>query len=498
VIAPEQAPLHAAMQALSPAQARSVVERTMALPDYRWREAAQYLYAVDDPELWSRFLDRMAAEDASHASLWYGIGDIGARVVPLLVEQLERRGKKREWREECGKAIVVALCRAAVDDGDFPEEFDRLFTFGEGMDGDDWASYVVFAERVLWKLPAERTERILLNGLASSSRAVFARAFGLIGHALTPAVVDLAMTGLLGHEKDLDSTQLQHVRDGLRSLGDFAGWVRWIRRSGGGDNLAGAFLSELGQDVYDKLDEELKTDGASVTKVDSVERLRRCAERTGGSQRIYVLRKNVPDSGTYNVIGGTAPGVDASRWPLGEGDEPMTHLFTLDTATMPELTLGMGADTRTVSVFCLNPDYNEALFPDNDCTAVVCSTEEQLASAGDPPSEIEQIDREYFEAVACDVDPDVWGLDDDEYDEDDEDSGDDENEGEAESGAALRELRGMIYQASARVLGREIWLQEGEDVDGFLMQFDSAFCPMNLGDAGIMYVYRDTAYWQCH
>jgi antitoxin component YwqK of YwqJK toxin-antitoxin module len=498
VIAPRQAPLHAAMQALSPAHARSVVERTMALPDYRFREAAQYLYAVDDPGLWSRFLDRMAAEDQPFESLWYGIGDIGARVLPLLVEQLERRGMKRDWREGCSQAIIVALCRAVVDDGDFPEEYDRLFTFGEGLDGDDWKSYVVFAERVLWTLPADRVERIVVTGLASSSGAVFARAFRAIGYAPTPAVVELAMSELLRREKDLDAGQLDHVRDGLRSLDNFADWVRWIRRSGGGANLAEAFVSELGKEVYEKLDEELESEGAAVTEMDAADRLRVCAEGIGGRQRIYVLRNNVPDSGTYNVIGGAAPGVDASRWPLGEGGEPMTHLFTLDTGTMPELTLEMGADARTVSVFCLSPDDNDAFYPGNDCTAVVCSTEEQLASAGDPPAEVEQIDRDYFEAVAVDVDPAVWESDEGDEDEDEDDDEDDENNVEAGSDAALRGLRSMIYQASARVLGPEIWLQEGEGEDGFLMQFDESFCPMNLGDAGIMYVYRDTAFWQCH
>ncbi len=35
----------------------------------------------------------------------------------------------------------------------------------------------------------------------------------------------------------------------------------------------------------------------------------------------------------------------------------------------------------------------------------------------------------------------------------------------------------------------------GYPVDSpFLMQFDTSFCPVDLGDAGIMYVFRDTAF----
>ena len=30
------------------------------------------------------------------------------------------------------------------------------------------------------------------------------------------------------------------------------------------------------------------------------------------------------------------------------------------------------------------------------------------------------------------------------------------------------------------------------------MQFGESFCPINLGGAGIICVYVDTAFWQCH
>ena len=68
----------------------------------------------------------------------------------------------------------------------------------------------------------------------------------------------------------------------------------------------------------------------------------------------------------------------------------------------------------------------------------------------------------------------------------------------AESGV-LGELRGAIYQLGARALGEPLWLQGDEGGGaGFIMQFDESFVDINLGDMGIMYVFTDGGFWQCH
>jgi hypothetical protein len=39
---------------------------------------------------------------------------------------------------------------------------------------------------------------------------------------------------------------------------------------------------------------------------------------------------------------------------------------------------------------------------------------------------------------------------------------------------------------------------QGDEYEGpLLVQFDESLVPMNLGDAGVMYVFPDTAFWQC-
>lgn len=497
---PDRAMLRDALRALSPERARGVVERTLSLED-RWRDAAQYLWLVDDPSVWSQFFDRRIAEGYMSAADWYGLGDLGARMVPLLVASMDRLPDE-SWRANCGLTILVALCRAVVDDGDFPEEFDRLVDFDGPWEDYDWPHYTPFVERVLWKLPTARAERILRTSLESASRRAFARAFGLVGTAPTKPVLDSAFTGLLRHALDLNPAQLDYVSTGLAAVENAAEWVRWLRRSGGGANLVDVFKKALGADAYQRLDEELVASGCpAVENMDEIDQLRRHAATLGGTERIYLLRRHDGDESTasdnYNVIGGLAPGIDASRWPVSEG-EPMTHLFTLDRATMPELPLPGTGEFRTVSVFCLRPDYNEAYVPDNDWTALVYSTENQLGSTGEPPEDVDQLPRWSFEAVAVDVPPAVWKREKDPYDDPYEGEDYDDEDEETEPSPEVQELRRMIYNMPGRVLGEPIWLQYPSGGDEFLMQFDGGFCPMNLGDCGVMYVFDDTAFWQCH
>ncbi len=128
---------------------------------------------------------------------------------------------------------------------------------------------------------------------------------------------------------------------------------------------------------------------------------------------------------------------------------------------------------RTISLFRHSPDHNEAFTPGNGQTAVVMSTEAQLAAPAAPPDGAKLEPRTRFRVVAVDVDPAVW--------------------------ATESELRDELYRCSARVGGAPLWLQDDEGGDaGFVMQFDEGFCSMNLGDSGIMYVYADDAFWQCH
>lgn len=220
---------------------------------------------------------------------------------------------------------------------------------------------------------------------------------------------------------------------------------------------------------------------ALAVEIDKVEKLRLLAADVGGTgERVYVLRTFDEDAApaalkqTLNRLGGVAPGVAAKRWPTF-ADEPMVHLFTLDVQTMPELAARVDDGVRCVSVFCWNPENNEANESGNAHTAVLFTTEAQLAQKRvKPPVRTELQDLAFFEPVGIDVSPTVWDVD--------------------------SPLRRALSASSGRVLGEPLWLQ-GDDEGGgstFLMQFDESFCSMNLGDAGIMYVFDDDAFWQSH
>lgn len=41
-------------------------------------------------------------------------------------------------------------------------------------------------------------------------------------------------------------------------------------------------------------------------------------------------------------------------------------------------------------------------------------------------------------------------------------------------------------------------MQEEQHGGALIAQFDRSFVDINLGDMGVMYVFEDTAFWQCH
>ncbi len=476
---PRTAPLQRAMAGLTEPQRRRVIERHLASA-YEKRSVAQYLHLVDDPALWERFLDVAAADSYGHTdATMYGVGEIGAGVVPLLIAR--HAAAKGEKLEGYSKALLVALARTVVDTGTFGPELDEHVRFDSIADESAFRTYAPFVERILSKLPQERAAAILLRGLSSTKG--FTRAFRSLALAPTAEVLTLAFRQLLAVANKLKHEQQQDVASGIASLPNARDLVGWLLRQGV-SGLGDSLKSAIGWQAYEEIEKALAAAGAPpLAEVDDVEKLRlRAADVSGKKgERIYVLRKlsgdhaaakAADDAADVNVIGGPAPGIDASRWPSHD-DEPMVHLFTLDVRTMPGLEKRFGADVRAVSVFCWHPSFNEAFASGSGQTAIVTTTEAQLTAGGEPPEEAELADRRHFAPVAIDVSPTVW--------------------------SAKNELRDDIYRAHARVLGEPLWLQGDEDAGGtFVMQFDDGFVDVNLGDSGIMYVFDDDAFWQCH
>ncbi len=208
------------------------------------------------------------------------------------------------------------------------------------------------------------------------------------------------------------------------------------------------------------------------------QKIRSAAEALERDTPITLLTSHDEPPDGVSRVGG--PGFDlGDRQPRGEDDEAMTHIWTLATADVPALAAAF-PDAAAVALYVLEPQENEAWEPDTDLTALVSLTAEDLRRGDAAPTEqdlgLRRVTVEHLEVASAAFD----------------EGGDDDNE------SPRRQLRSAIYGASARAGGAPIWLQGGEDDGDFLLQFDESFADLNLGDCGIMYVFTQTQFWQCH
>jgi hypothetical protein len=163
-------------------------------------------------------------------------------------------------------------------------------------------------------------------------------------------------------------------------------------------------------------------------------------------------------------------------WPVRDGDR-MDHLFTLDLDEMPELRQATKtlADARAACFFIENADSNRAHTPYNGETALIAISAADLARA------VIVQDGHELVATAIEVPTDVaW------------------HDPEYEIVPELVEVHDAYASLPAHALGGPVFLQAPEWGGQFLLQFSDDFADVNLGDCGVMYVFHDTAFWQCH
>ena len=68
---------------------------------------------------------------------------------------------------------------------------------------------------------------------------------------------------------------------------------------------------------------------------------------------------------------------------------------------------------------------------------------------------------------------------------------------ETSDDAISNRLYEELGRANCRAGGLPLWIQGEDHVGDFLLQFDDGFVDVNLGDAGVMYVFTDRQFWQC-
>ena len=450
-----------ALSKLTEEQRLSIFERHLASEHvYVQVLVVPYLYLVDAPELWDRAFEIVIADaKPPRETFSWGFGELGARFLPTLVKHV--KGEKRKtFKAPWQQGVIFAMLRAAVDGDLFDEEYDAYIEFG--------AIDPFLIEHLLYRMPADRAEKVLLK---TSDPKHASNVFKMAALNPTKAGLSHAFSLLLAGDSSFEWKDQDNIKMGFKSLPNAVDWVRWLLENGAGNR--DMYRGAIDWKVFDAIEAEVREGGIEAPKpLDKIDKLvAAAAKTTGAKERIYALRRLDDKDGLsdLNVLGGAAPGVGLDRWPVFEGDaeEPMEHLYTIDLATIPELQARYKGK-RTMSVFCYQPENNEAYSVDSGWTEIVFSTQKEVDAKNEVPEDINAELEARFEVVAIDANM---------QDE---------------------EISKQVYGLNARVLGNEIWLQDEEYWGDFVMQFDEGFCYMNLGDSGVMYVYSEGAFWQCY
>jgi uncharacterized protein YwqG len=185
-----------------------------------------------------------------------------------------------------------------------------------------------------------------------------------------------------------------------------------------------------------------------------------------------------PAATTVARIGGVPIGITPMTWPRLNG-LPMAHLLTIDLDDMPKLKTDTLANARAVALFISDRIDNGAYEPHTPETVLIALSQDDI-DQGEPSETLRESDQASGYRLTPVKVPESIFDEPEEYDE--------EN--------PLEQLRNAVFSASYAA-GKPIWLQSDEYDGHFLLQFDEAFIDMNLGDAGVMYVFADTAFWQC-
>lgn len=196
---------------------------------------------------------------------------------------------------------------------------------------------------------------------------------------------------------------------------------------------------------------------------------------SGDVEVTLLERADRPPTGVSRLGG---PGVAlGDRHPMAR-HQRMTHLWTFATADVPTLRQHY-PDAAAVAMYLRSPGANEAYQVDSGETALVVLSELDVGGPRGTPTP-DDLPEEAVVARTVAVPSSAF----------------EPVRGDSDDSLAGR-LYHELFTASAYAGGRPIWIQGAEHDGRFLLQFSDGFLGVNLGDAGIMYVFADQQFWQC-
>ncbi|WAS91357.1 hypothetical protein [Nannocystis punicea] len=477
---------------------RALLERIQGTGD------SALIAGLFDEEVLQAMVTALRAKKKPDALLLpYGVALVGeAALGPLYAAWATLSPKETAAELEIRMALVYALARAT----EWPEKFDVVLRF-HGW-GDQWRDPILggyghadvfFQHEVrpalqaaIDRLPAARREAVLaraLDGAAPAKLPAFVRALPLV--ASTPVLHEQAVRSLVACEHKLDLDDCRNYIDPFIARTEVAEREAMLV-------LAFSLPGKRNQELWSQFVDEDRYDalsrgrGAVSTKKDDVDELLEViAEKRwrGKMTSLAALRATEQTDGTYNQRHGVPRGVDETTWPIfAAKGEPMQHLLTIDLEALPGLK-PIFPRTRAVALFVSDAVHHQAWAPGTDHVAIVRLTEKDLQRRplAQPPAR-PVAEAQGFEVVPVKVPAAT-------FDDDLIERLDDEEDEEAQD---LGELRKAVYALHARALGEPLWLQSPEPAGRFVLQLDEAFLRMNLGDAGVLFVFEDTAFFQCH
>ncbi len=420
----------------------------------------------------------------------FGLGLLGTSALQLLADAHDA-AELPLAKDAFRRAILGILADADAPQDEAYDRFISLVDFADTTKtrDHDLGHYVGDDYRAaLDKLPGDRAALRVAADL-EASKANWHRALGALKTIHNPELLDKAF-GMLASQGLPKSDgfdwfgQLLYDYD-LRPT--FEPFIGPALAASSNAEFHNAIKNQFGEEKYDEM--LANAGGQSVADKTPADKVRRLANELFESREnlertvVYIFnRTEEPAGDSMNRLGGRPFGVTAETWPKKDDDAdlPMEHIFTLDLKTVPALKARFQDDVRAISLFLRSPGNNQAYGPGNSWSEVSIVTEDDAVEfAGDLLTG--SAEGVKFTVDEVEVPMAAWDV---EYGTDKE----------------MEAMRSAIYQLNAWVGGGgPIWLQGADHWSVPVMQLDESFSwGLNLGDMGIMYVFVDTAFWQCH